>query len=70
MEGEPVNTQLPILIRHLHTGQWLGVDNIPYKTLYGTELEVFCKSFQTTGKSQNLVAELEGRNTIDTPIRG
>lgn len=57
MEGEPVDTKLPVLIRHTHTAQWLAADNIPYKTLYGNEMEVFTKTFQTLGKTQNLAAE-------------
>ena len=37
--------------------------------MYGTETEIFVHSFQKSGKTQNLIAEKEGRNTIDNPLR-
>jgi len=37
--------------------------------MYGSETEVFVHTQQKHGKSQNLIAEKEGRNTIDNPLR-
>lgn len=37
--------------------------------MYGSESEVFVHTFTKTGKTQNLIAEKEGRNTIDNPLR-
>lgn len=36
---------------------------------YGKEFEVFAHSFLTTNKSQNLIAEKQGRNTVEIPLR-
>lgn len=67
--GQPVLAGEEILIKHSHTGKWLGTDNILVKTMYGTEMEVFTESYMKKGKSQNLSKELEGKITIDTPMR-
>lgn len=37
--------------------------------MYGTETEIFVHSLQKAGKTQNLIAEKEGRNTVDNPLR-
>ena len=37
--------------------------------MYGSETEVFVHTFTKAGKTQNLIAEKEGRNTIDNPLR-
>lgn len=37
--------------------------------MYGAETEIFVHTFQKTAKTQNLIAEREGRNTIDNPLR-
>ncbi len=37
--------------------------------MYGTESEAFVHTFTKNGKTQNLIAEKEGRNTIDNPLR-
>lgn len=51
MQGEVVRAGEPVLIKHVHTGKWLGTDNIPVKTMYGVETEVFTESVLARNKS-------------------
>ena len=69
MEGEVVQANAPVLIKHAHTGKWLATDNVPYKTIFGGEFEVFTHSYQVQNKSQNLESERIGKSTGDTPMR-
>ncbi len=38
--------------------------------MYGPEHEIFVHTYLKQAKSHNLVAEQEGRTTIDVPLRG
>lgn len=38
--------------------------------MYGPEHEIFVHSYLKAAKTQNLIAEQEGRTTIDIPLRG
>jgi hypothetical protein len=66
---EPVKNGDSVLLKHALTGQWLASDNILYKSDFGGENEVFCQSFQSLNKTQNLIAEKTGRTTTDIPSR-
>jgi hypothetical protein len=71
--GEPVKACDPILLKHSFTGQWLASDTChasKCKTTGMTMYEVFGHSYQMFNKTQNLIAEKMGRNTIDIPLRG
>lgn len=76
MVGEPVVTNQPLLLKHVHTGKWLAVDHFQgqypdcyTRNFYGVEHEVFAHSYFTQSKSHNLVSEQEGRTTGDIPMR-
>eukprot|EP00742_Colponemidia_sp_Colp-10_P000862 GILJ01000935.1.p1 GENE.GILJ01000935.1~~GILJ01000935.1.p1 ORF type:complete len:483 (-),score=72.03 GILJ01000935.1:146-1594(-) len=69
-EGQPVEVNAPIVIRHVHTANFLASDNIVYRNDYGDEFEVACHTYLTTNKTHNLVAERAGRLTVDVPSRG
>lgn len=69
MVGEVVHSLQQVLIKHCHTAHWLATDNFNFQNIYGNESEVFTHSYQNPSKSQNLISELEGRSTIDIPLR-
>lgn len=47
----------------------MASDNHKYKNDFGLEFEVFAKSFQNLQKTHNLIAEKQGRTTIDINLR-
>jgi len=48
----PVKANIPVLIKHFSTGQWLATDFIEYRpSLDSPEYEVFCHSFQSIKKT-------------------
>lgn len=57
-------------MKHLATGQWLGSDCIRYVNDFGSEWEVFSKSFLVNNKTQNLFAEKEGHRGAGEAMRG
>lgn len=60
-----------VLLKHVQTSQWLAVDHFTFvSSMYGPEHEVFVHSYLKATKTQNLIAEQEGRTTIDIPLRG
>jgi hypothetical protein len=69
MEGEAVMAGAPIVLKHCATGCCLASDHIPYKNIFGTENEVHCFNYESLGKAQNLVGEMKGEITADTPLR-
>ncbi|CAD8178022.1 unnamed protein product [Paramecium octaurelia] len=69
MEGQPVRSDDTVLIKHSFTQHWLASDDIVYQNDFGREREVFVHSYQCLNKTQNLIAEKEGRTTIDIPLR-
>jgi hypothetical protein len=52
MEGQAVPTNAPIALVHCATHQHLASDVIKYKNDFGTEYEMFCKTFADIEKSQ------------------
>lgn len=52
MEGQAVPTNAPIALVHCATHQHLASDVIKYKNDFGTEYEMFCKTFSDIEKSQ------------------
>ena len=52
MEGQAVPTNAPIALVHCGTHQHLASDVIKYKNDFGTEYEMFCKTFSDIEKSQ------------------
>ena len=69
--GNPVKACDPILLKHAFTCQWLAADtDFTFSIDGGSEFEVFGHSYQNFNKTQNLIAEKMGRNTIDIPLRG
>lgn len=47
----------------------MASDNITYVNNFGHEFEVFCHSFHTHNKTQNLIAEKTGRATAQVSMR-
>jgi len=52
MEGQAVPTNAPIALVHCGTHQHLASDVIKYKNDFGTEYEMFCKTFSDVEKGQ------------------
>ena len=52
MEGQAVPTNAPIALVHCGTHQHLASDVIKYKNDFGTEYEMFCKTFSDIEKGQ------------------
>jgi len=52
MEGQAVPTNAPIALLHCGTRQHLASDVIKYKNDFGTEYEMFCKTFADIEKCQ------------------
>lgn len=50
-QGEPVEANAPILIRHCPTSHYLGADLNKIKNDFGTEYEVCVNSFATKNRS-------------------
>lgn len=69
LEGKPVSTNEPFIIRHCSTSRLLASDLIDYYNDYGNEYEVCCNNFLTNNKYQALISEKEGRIKIDTKTR-
>jgi hypothetical protein len=69
LEGKPVSTKEPFIIRHCSTNRLLASDLIDYYNDYGNEYEVCCNNFLTNNKFQALISEKEGRMKIDTKTR-
>ncbi|KRX04879.1 MIR motif [Pseudocohnilembus persalinus] len=67
--GQKVNCNQPVVIKHVLTQQWLGSDSINYSNIFGNEFEVYAHSHQCHNKTQNLIAEKCGRTTVDIPMR-
>lgn len=69
--GHQVMVGQPVLLKHVQTSQWLAVDHFTFlSSMYGPEHEIFVHSYLKPTKTQNLIAEQEGRTTIDIPLRG
>jgi hypothetical protein len=68
-QGEPVEANAPLLIRHCGTSHYLSADLNKLKNDFGTEFEVCVKSFATKNRSQNLALEKEGKITGDIPSK-
>jgi len=69
LEGKPISTKEPFIIRHCSTNRLLASDLIDYYNDYGNEYEVCCNNFLTNNKFQALISEKEGRMKIDTKTR-
>jgi hypothetical protein len=69
MEGSPVLTNEPFILRHCATGRLLASDMIDYYNDYGKEYEVCCNNFMSTNKYQTLVSEKVGKLKIDTKTK-
>jgi hypothetical protein len=69
MNGQPVPVHEPVLLQHCYSMSFLANDFISYLNDFGREYEVFCKSFQSLGKSHNLMQEKEGLTTVLTSLR-
>lgn len=70
MQGEIVQSDKPVLLRHVQTCVFLGTDNtLKYKNEFGTEYEVHCHNHATNYKTQNLEMEYKGRLTSDVPSK-
>ena len=68
-QGQPVEVNDPILIRHVGTNHYLASDNNKIKNDFGQEFEVFVHSFATKNRSQNLALEKDGKITGDLPTK-
>eukprot|EP00347_Sterkiella_histriomuscorum_P021558 403333558 len=68
-QGEPVEANAPILIRHCSTSHYLAADLNKIKNDFGQEYEVCVNSFATKNRSQNLALEKEGKITGDIPSK-
>jgi hypothetical protein len=66
--GDPIKIGESVLLKHMVTGQWLGSDHYVVKNDFGSELEVFAHSYNNFGKTQNLMAERFGKNTVEFPM--
>lgn len=69
MDGQPVKTGSPCVIRHVQTGSFLASDEIPYHNVFGKEMEVHCFPYYSTNKTQNLTSEKKGEITGDYALR-
>ena len=52
MEGQAVPTNAPIALVHCATNQHLASDVVKYRNDFGTEYEMFCKTYNDVQKSQ------------------
>jgi hypothetical protein len=52
MEGQPVPTNAPVSLMHCATHSHMASDVIKYRNDFGTEYEMFCKSFIDVQKGQ------------------
>jgi len=69
MEGQEVKAGEPVVLRHVHTGSFLGSDRIPYHNIFGAESEVHCHPYFSQNKTQNLAGEKKGEITGDYTLR-
>lgn len=68
-QGEPIQANDPILIRHCQTSHYLASDLKKVKNEFGQEYEVSVNSFATKNRSQNLALENSGKITGDLPTK-
>ena len=60
---------VPLVIKHVHTGRCLASDKILYANMFGNEFEVHCHNYVSTNKTQNLTSEAKGTITGDYQLR-
>ena len=69
--GEPVQANSRVVLRHKATGAPLACDPAyPQTTDFGREYEVACHQYVKKGKTLNLISEKRGLSTGDTRQRG
>lgn len=70
MQGKPVKSGDPILIRHASTSFYISSDPAhKFKTDFGLEFEVCVNNNSTKNRSQNLALEKDGKITGDIPSK-
>lgn len=67
--GKGVAQGQAILLRHVSTGQWLASDLVKYINDFGSEFQVFSKSYLSANKTQNLFAEKQGHGSVGNSLR-
>jgi len=69
MEGLEIKAGDPVVLKHVHTGSFLGSDKIKYENIFGVENEVHCHPYFSKNKTQNLASEKKGDITGDYTLR-
>ena len=69
MEGRPVSTSEPFILRHCATARLLASDLIDYFNDYGHEYEVCGFNYMSNNKYQTLISEKDGKLKIDTTTK-
>jgi hypothetical protein len=69
MDGQPMSSKDPFVLRHCATGRLLASDLVDYYNDYGLEYEMCCNNFLTNNKYQTLISEKVGNLKIDTVTR-
>ena len=69
MEGRPVSTSEPFIVRHCGTARLLASDVVDYFNDYGHEYEVCGFNYMSNNKYQTLISEKDGKLKIDTTTK-
>jgi len=68
-DGMLVRTDVPLVLKHVHTGRCLASDKINYTNMFGNEYEIHAHNYVSTNKTQNLSSEAKGSITGDYQLR-
>ena len=69
LRGEPIPLQIPVVIEHCATSEFLAADTLDVCNNFGIECEVSVHSYSTFNKSQQLKLEKSGKRKREVPTK-
>lgn len=69
LRGETVPLQVPVVIEHCATSEFLAADTLDFPNNFGIECEVSVHSHSTFNKSQQLKLEKSGKRKREVPTK-
>lgn len=67
--GEAIPLQVPVVIEHCATSEFLAADTLDFSNNFGIECEVSVHSYSTFNKAQQLKLEKSGKRKREVPTR-
>lgn len=67
--GEAIPLQVPVVIEHCATSEFLAADTLDFSNNFGIECEVSVHSYSTFNKAQQLKLEKSGKRKREVPTK-